>query len=464
MRVLRRHRIVVPVEADQRQRIGLAGLHAPRLEGLCGQRQHRPAVFLQEFRLGPFLPAKLDAGVPAGKSSAKPSLNTSKSSNSGTGTRKFRRAITDEAFRTCPFSIRPADQAEVMLKQVMALQPQELPREHAAPLLNHLRHGDLRVVVADPLRHGAEELEGPTMALLKRLGAFPGKDLAEEGVAERQRHHEHRHLPLLPAIDDRRLAEIGLGFARPMRQRHEDFRRPPLPAAHLFLDDGSAAAIPLLAEPLQNPLGRVPLFLRGLLVGFENLVDQRHERPQDRLFARLLLPIAGRFLMLQNLLQRVPMQAVLLAGLTLRQFAGQHPATHFAPQFHVRVHSRLPRGGVRLVAVIPLQALLTLPRVRFKSATFFDRYAGPVPRHAFQPAFTGRNTRGEKVEVETKRPRCPVKNTDVADWFPISRPDHGWIARTTSTTGSLRFSKTPMLRPSISGTSSRTQRKLGWQR
>jgi hypothetical protein len=64
------------------------------------------------------------------------------------------------------------------------------------------------------------------------------------------------------------------------------------------------------------------------------------------------------------------MQAVLLAGLTLRQFASQYAATHFAPQFHVRVHSRLPRGGVRLVAVVPLQALLTLPRVGSRAPRF----------------------------------------------------------------------------------------------
>ena len=76
------------------------------------------------------------------------------------------------------------------------------------------RDGDLRVVVADPLRHAAEKLERPAMAFLERLGAFARKRLAEEGVAKGQGHHEEGDLPLLPAIDDRGLAEIGLGFAR----------------------------------------------------------------------------------------------------------------------------------------------------------------------------------------------------------------------------------------------------------
>ena len=270
-----------------------------------------------------------------------------------------------------------------MLEEIMALQPQELPREHAAPLLDHFRHGDLRVVVGDPLRHAAEELEGPAMALLKRLGAFPGKDLAEEGVAERQRHHEHRHLPLLPPIDDRRLAEIGLGFARPMHQRHEHFRRPPLPASHLFLDDRSAAAIPLFAEPLQNPLGRVPLLLRGLLVGFENLVDQRHERPEDRLFPRLASSDS----------RAVPHAAKSFAACPN---AGRTPCGPDASTI------RRSAPGDALRSTVPCSCTLSTTSRRgkacsgcsvtslahpsasgVKSATFFDRYAGPVPRHGF---------------------------------------------------------------------------------
>ena len=189
-----------------------------------------------------------------------------------------------------------------MGKQVMALQSQELSCEHATSLLNHFHHGNPGIVVADPLGYGLEELEGSTVTLLKGLGTFTGKDLTEEGIAKRQRHYEHRHLSLLPPIDDRRRAEIGLGFTGAMHQRHEDFRRPPLVAADLFLDNGSAALIPLFTEPFQNLLGCVPLLLRGLLVGFENLVDQCHEWPQDRLSAWLLLLIAGRFRMLQNLL------------------------------------------------------------------------------------------------------------------------------------------------------------------
>jgi hypothetical protein len=85
--------------------------------------------------------------------------------------------------------------------------------------------------------------------------------------------------------------------------------------------------------------------------------------------------------MLQDLLQRVPMQLELLTSLPFRQFAGQYATPDFAPQFHVRVHSWLPRGGVQLMTVIPSQALLTLPRVvsrapRFSAVT----QAPPAPR------------------------------------------------------------------------------------
>ena len=76
----------------------------------------------------------------------------------------------------------------------------------------------------NPVSYTHLELKCSTMAFLEGLGAFAGKDLEEEGIAIRQRHHEHRCLSLLPAIDDRRLAKIDLGLASPVRQRHEDFR------------------------------------------------------------------------------------------------------------------------------------------------------------------------------------------------------------------------------------------------
>ena len=62
------------------------------------------------------------------------------------------------------------------------------------------------------------------------------------------------------ADDDHRLAEIGLGMTRRMRQRHEHLPAAPFALAHVILDDRVAAGEPVLVpQPLEHPLGRVAL-------------------------------------------------------------------------------------------------------------------------------------------------------------------------------------------------------------
>ena len=226
------------------------------------------------------------------------------------------------------------------------------------------------------------------MALLKRLRAFPGKDLAEEGVAERQRHHEHRHLSRLPAIDDRRLAEIDLGFARPVRQRHENLRRPPLPAPHLFLDDGSAAAIALLAQAAPESAWPCAAASSGPAC---RLRESRGSTPRT---ARApAFPAAA-----SSDSRAVPHAAKSSAACPN---AGRTPCGPDASTI------RRSAPGDALRSTVPCSCTLSATSRRgkacsgysatslahpsaseVKSATFFDRYAGPVPRHGFQPAFT----------------------------------------------------------------------------
>jgi len=141
-----------------------------------------------------------------------------------------------------PLFIGPADQAEVVVELVMALQPQEFLRGCFTPAADNPGHGDLAVVVADPSRHVAEEGEGPTMARLERLGTFAWEDLAEDGVRVQQRHHEQGHLRRLPAAQDHRLALVHLGFGRRVAQRHEDLGLPWPPGPHGALDHGLARA------------------------------------------------------------------------------------------------------------------------------------------------------------------------------------------------------------------------------
>ncbi|AHD03709.1 hypothetical protein METH_23035 (plasmid) [Leisingera methylohalidivorans DSM 14336] len=63
------------------------------------------------------------------------------------------------------------------------------------------------------------------------------------------------------------LAEIGLSMAWRARQRNEHFAMPPTVLPHIVLDDGIAALEAMLvAKPLENPLGRMPLLAWSLPV------------------------------------------------------------------------------------------------------------------------------------------------------------------------------------------------------
>ena len=245
--------------------------------------KYRLTIFLQKFRLGSRLAAKLTLEIPA-TIFGQALVECLEIVEFRYRYQEVPPAVAHEILDV-PFFVRTPNQAEMMREQIMTLQPEKLARERAATFLDHLGHGDLRVVVADPFRHAAKELERPAMAFLKRLAAFAGINLAEDRVAVRQRHHEHRYLPGLATIDDRGHAEINLSLARRMHKRHEDLGRSLLPSPHFFLHDGLTALIARFAQPLENPLGRVPLLFRRLPVGFENLVDHCHKRSENRFFS-----------------------------------------------------------------------------------------------------------------------------------------------------------------------------------
>ncbi len=63
-----------------------------------------------------------------------------------------------------------------------------------------------------------------------------------------------------------------------MRQRQEDLLARRLPRANHILDDRVAAGVSVLVlQAIEDPLGRVPLLLVNLLVGLQDLVNDRHE-------------------------------------------------------------------------------------------------------------------------------------------------------------------------------------------
>ena len=94
---------------------------------------------------------------------------------------------------------------------------------------------------------------------------------------------------------DEGLAEVALGVARRMGQRHEHLLRPPPALPYVVLDDGVLAVEPVLfPEPLEDALCRVALLLGNLVIVFEDAVDDAGEGLQLGTPGRGLSPVARR--------------------------------------------------------------------------------------------------------------------------------------------------------------------------
>lgn len=92
----------------------------------------------------------------------------------------------------------------------MTLELQKAVGQLALPTSQDLGHRHFGVVIADPRRHRAKELEGPHMPLPEALGAFALEDPQIKRIAVGQAHHEEGTLPQ-DAIDvDQRVAEVHL--------------------------------------------------------------------------------------------------------------------------------------------------------------------------------------------------------------------------------------------------------------
>ena len=77
-------------------------------------------------------------------------------------------------------------------------------------------HCDLRIVIADPSGHAAEELEPSSMTFQECCGTFPGKCLNKDRIRIWQRHDKQRDLREFPGEPDIGKAEVDLRVARRM--------------------------------------------------------------------------------------------------------------------------------------------------------------------------------------------------------------------------------------------------------
>ena len=163
----------------------------------------------------------------------------------------------------------------------------EEPGPLAGPVGQNARHQAAVVVVEHRLRHPAEEREGVDVTVDPGLGGRRRIGPDEAGGAVRQIEGEEV-CRLLDAADHHgRFAEVGLGVAGRVMQRHEHLPAAPSMLADVVLHDGVAADKPVLVpEPLEHPLGRVALLGALAEIVQQPLLDDRGEpvelRPPDR--------------------------------------------------------------------------------------------------------------------------------------------------------------------------------------
>src|SRR5206468_4280776 len=143
----------------------------------------------------------------------------------------------------------------------------------------------------------------------------------------------------------------------------------------------------LVAEPLEDAVGGVPLLLRGLPVILEDLMDDGQEgvelgpRPGGR-------PEGGRLGVVEDLGQRVPVDLVLAAGGALAQAVDEDATADLGPFLHVGEHPRTSRRRVR-DGVKPPSSLARPPRGEPWAPRFLTDRRSPARRYVFPAAVTG---------------------------------------------------------------------------
>lgn len=93
------------------------------------------------------------------------------------------------------------------------------------------------------------------MSSLECLGVLLWVGRNDEGVGVRKRHHRERHLAQGAGDHSGRMAEVELGLALRMCQRHEHLGPMALAPCDRFLDlrDSARVAV-LIAKTLEDPL------------------------------------------------------------------------------------------------------------------------------------------------------------------------------------------------------------------
>ena len=193
------------------------------------------------------------------------------------GNHEVAAAIANQPFHLA-FVVALGGAAEFVFEQIVALQLGKGMSPFALAVSQYIGNGNLGVVVQDGLRYAAQKGERGDMAVQKRFGVFCRVSFDEAGIRMWHVQTEVMEPDLLAADVPIGFAEINLGMAWPVRQRHEHFLLPGGHAIDVFAHDGVAAAVAILVtQSLAYAYRRVALFYMHVLVGFENRINDGNE-------------------------------------------------------------------------------------------------------------------------------------------------------------------------------------------
>ena len=252
------HGVVVVAVAHQRQRAHPTRAPVTGLIRCRRQCQKRGTVapkpladrlsMTPQPRTKPRSAARLELGVEGGKA--------------GEAGQRHHEVAPDEADQVLhlAFVITLAGSAKAVREQVVGLKFGEDPGPLPRPVPQDPRHRQPSVVIQDRARHAREEGECRNMPVAERFRRLRRVGLHEAAIAVRQIEGEEVQLPRHPADHRPRLAEVHLGMAQRMHQRHEHLSRADTPLPDVVLHYGVAAGeAVLVAQTLEDPLRRVPL-------------------------------------------------------------------------------------------------------------------------------------------------------------------------------------------------------------
>jgi hypothetical protein len=111
------------------------------------------------------------------------------------------------------------------------------------------------------------------------------------------------------------------------------------PPADGVLDGRQATLVAVLvAEPLEDPFGGVPLLPGGLPVVLEDLLENREEGPELGLGPGPLLAIAGRLEVVEDLAECLPAEVELALDGTHAAAVDEDATADLGPVVHVGAH------------------------------------------------------------------------------------------------------------------------------